>query len=124
MVKEPDPIERYDVTVCPHCATDLHELEASRVEKRQVFDLPPVKLEVSEHQAEVKQCPTCGQEVKGCFPPEVTQPVQYGPRIKAQAVYLNSYQLIPLARTCQVLEDWYGHAPSEALVWEAATEGA
>jgi transposase len=121
MVEQPDHIERHEVTMCPHCTTDLHEIKPSRVDKRQVFDLPPVKLEVTEHQAEVKQCPTCGQEVKGCFPPDVTQPVQYGPRFKAQAVYLNSYQLLPLARTCQVLEDFYGHAPSQAVVWEALT---
>lgn len=119
MVEKPDQIERHEVNVCPHCATDLHGLEASRVEKRQVFDLPAVKLAVTEHQAEMKQCPGCGQEVKGQFPPDVRQPVQYGPRFKAQAVYLNSYQLIPLARTCEVLGDFYGHAPSQALVCEA-----
>ncbi len=122
MVEQPDNIKRHEVTICPHCATDLAGLEASRVEKRQVFDIPPVELAVTEHQVEVKQCPTCGQEVKGCFPSDVTQPVQYGPHIKAQAVYLNSYQLIPLARTCEVLEDFYGHAPSQAIVWEALTD--
>lgn len=122
MVDQPDRVERHEIDVCPHCATDLAGLEPSRVEKRQVFDIPPVRLTVTEHQAEVKQCPTCGQEVKGCFPPDVTQPVQYGPRFKAQAVYLNSYQLLPLARTGQVLEDFYGHAPSQAIVWDAQTE--
>jgi len=49
----------------------------------------------------------------------VTQAVQYGPRIKAQAAYLNNYQLIPLARTCELLGDFYGHTPTEALVLEA-----
>ena len=121
MVEQPDHIERHEVNVCPHCATDLNSQQAHRVEKRQVFDLPAVKLDVTEHQAEVKQCPGCRQEVKGQFPPNVTQPVQYGPRFKAQAVYLNSYQLIPLARTCEVLGDFYGHTPSQALVCEALT---
>ncbi len=119
MVGQPNHIERHAVVVCPHCATDLQAIEASDVEKRQLFDIPPVRLEVTEHQTEVKQCPTCAEWVKGDFPAEVTQPVQYGPRLKAQATYLNNYQLIPLARTCELFEDFYGHAPSEAFILES-----
>jgi transposase len=78
-------------------------------------------IEVIEHQAEIKVCPGCGNRVKGDFPPDVTQPVQYGPRIKAQASYLNNYQLIPWARTCELPGDFYGHFPAEALVLESNT---
>jgi transposase len=119
MVEQPDHIERHAVSTCPHCATDLSAVAPYTVEKRQVFDVPPVRVEVTEHQAEVKRCPGCGRQVKGCFPAEVSQPVQYGARLKAQAVYLSVYQLLPLARTCQVFEDFYGQAPAEALVLEA-----
>ncbi|MHB8628659.1 MAG: hypothetical protein ACYDBJ_16840 [Aggregatilineales bacterium] len=69
-----------------------------------MFEVPPVKLEVTEYQAECKSCPVCGQQTKAGFPAEVTQPVQYGAGFKAQAVYLSSYQLLPLARTCDMLE--------------------
>jgi transposase len=119
MVEHPDSIERHPVNACPHCAADLREVEPYEVERRQVFDVPPVHLEVTEHQVEVKQCPRCGQAVRGCFPPEVTQPVQYGPRLAAQAVYLTVYQLIPLARACEVFEDFYGQSPSQAFLLEA-----
>lgn len=119
MVAEPDHIEVHRVQACPHCQADLQEVAAESVEQRQVFDVPPLRVEVTEHQAEVKRCPGCGERVKGTFPPEVTQPVQYGPRLKAQAVYLNSYQLLPLARISELFGDFYGHAPSEGFILAA-----
>ena len=85
MVAEPDRVERHAVAACPHCQTDLSGLAATGYEKRQVFDIPPVRVEVTEHQVEIKQCPGCGREAKGVFPATVTQPTQYGARLYAQA---------------------------------------
>jgi len=116
MVEQPDHIQPHPVSRCPHCAADLQSVEPSDYERRQVFDIPPVRVEVTEHLVEIKMCPQCGEQVKGDFPSDVTQPVQYGSRLKAQASYLNTYQLIPLARTCELLGDFYGHRPAEALV--------
>jgi len=119
MAEQPDHVQIHEVSICPQCAADLRSVEPCGCEKRQVFDVPPVRIEVTEHHAEIKVCPECGERVKGDFPADVTQPVQYGPRLKAQASYLNNYQLIPLARTCELLGDFYGHAPAEAFVLDA-----
>ncbi len=121
MVEQPDHIQVHEAATCPCCSADLQSIAPCGHQKRQVFDIPPVKVEVTEHQAEIKVCPTCGKQVKAAFPPEVTQPVQYGSWIKAQASYLNNYQLIPWARTCELLGDFYGHTPAEALVLDANT---
>ena len=121
MVAQPHHTRIHPVPSCPHCARDLRSVALCGHERRQVFDVPPVQVEVTEHQAEIKVCPGCGERVKASFPPAVTQPVQYGPRFKAQAAYLNNYQLLPWARTCELLGDFYGHQPAEALVLAANT---
>src|SRR4030042_832 len=100
------------------------EVEASGIEKRQVFDVPKVHIEVTEHKAEIKRCPHCGEISKADFPEGVSQPVQYGPEIKVQAIYFNHYQLLPLERTGEVFEALYGQALSEGTILEACQEVA
>jgi transposase len=88
-------------------------------ERRQVIEIPEPRPEVTEHQAVRKACPVCQTVTAGCFPPEVTQPVQYGPRTKAAAVYLQTYQLVPYERTAEALHDLFGVCPSEGTLASA-----
>ena len=103
----------------------MEGVEAEGYKKRQVFDLPEVvTLEVTEHQAEVKHCPHCGEASQGEFPGEASQETQYGPRVRSQMVYFNNYQLVPLERTAEIIADLYQQEVSEGAVLAAVKEVA
>lgn len=122
MVDQPDQVEAHVVNCCAHCQTSLKKEKAVKIERRQVFDLPEVRLEVTEHQAEVKICPQCQQTTTASFPSEVSQPTQYGKKIKSQMVYFHEYQLLPLKRTQATFKDLYGQPIAEGTIVSACKE--
>ena len=88
---------------------DLSTTPVLDIEKRQVFDIPPPpRVQVTEHQAQIKTCPCCASRNKAVFPAQVNQPVQYGNRIQAIATYLNQYQLLPYQRLQEYFHDVHG----------------
>jgi transposase len=121
-VAQPDKIEVYPVTNCAHCLRSLKREETLWVEKRQVFDLPEIQFEVTEHQAEVKTCPQCQQITKGQFSLGVSQATQYGKKIKAQMAYFHEYQLLPLKRAKEMFQELYGQTIAEGTILAACEE--
>jgi len=123
-VAEPDMVLLHTVDSCPHCQHDLSQTAVEAVSKRQVFELPPLRLQVTEHQAESKRCPHCRRQVRAAFPDAVQQPTQYGGQFKALLVYLNAYQLLPLRRIAELTQDWFGQRVSEGTVQRALKQAA
>ncbi len=115
-VANPDKVIVHSALSCSHCGNDLSGAETTRIERRQEFDIPPIRMEVTEHLCETKCCPFCKTENRGSFPIQVSQPTQYGYNLKQFAVYLSNYQLIPYNRCAQLIEDLTGMRPSQATL--------
>ena len=123
-VPKPDHLQIHELEVCPQChGHGLGREPVLDYESRQVFDLPPRSLEVTEHRAQIKGCPHCGQEVKAEFPAGVNGPAQYGPRFQSLMIYLNQQQLLPYDRLAQLCEDLFDQPLSTGTL-VAATERA
>jgi transposase len=116
---EPDVVERHPVGECSGCGASLATVPVEDILARQVLDIPPLELVVTEHQVEVKGCPQCGQVNQGSFPPEANTLVQYGPRLKGMMVYLMEGQLLPSNRVCEVLRDLVGVSVSDGTLYNA-----
>ena len=116
MVDNPNHCVVHSVKQCQKCGHCLADETPIDIEKRQVFDIPPIQMEVTCHQAHTKQCPHCGYLNKVAFPEQVKAPVQYGTRLKAIAVYLRQYQLLPYNRTRELFRDLFSIDLSEGTL--------
>lgn len=96
-------VELKDGHECTDCDLKLDEVALSnKYAKRQKFDLPEPKLEITEFRLFKKKCPKCNHTI---FPPcEINGRVQYGNKISSLSSYLNNEQLIPLERLSNYFE--------------------
>jgi len=116
-VETPDRTILHPVANCQECGHSLKQSPATGHRSRQVIDVPPLKLEVTEHQVEQKLCPDCGCQNEAPFPVEAKTSVQYGSRLKSLLVYLNQYQLLPYERTVQLVEDLFSRTISQGTLY-------
>jgi transposase len=119
-VERPDVVRRYRPGACVGCGGDLGGVAPVGVQRRQVFDLPQPRLQVTEHQLLSCRC-ACGTISTAAAPAGVDAPVQYGPRLAAVAVYLLVGHHLPVARAAQVLTDLLGASVSTG--WVASLSG-
>lgn len=125
MVEDPQSLVTLVPLTCERCQQSLETVPITREERAQVWDLPPLQLQVTEYRAQVKACPGCQAETRAAFPVGIkAASVQYGPMVRALAVYLHCSHLLPYARTCQLLSDVLGTTFSQASLQSALQEGS
>lgn len=118
MVDQPDVVVVHHAESCPCCAKVFSASDVVYVEqKRQVFDIPAPRMEVTEHRLGPVFC--CGRLHVGSFPPEVSQPVQYGSRIRTLSVLLNNDYKIPLEKIERLMGDLWNCTFNESTALAA-----
>jgi len=95
------------------CGLDLSSQKCIGHEKRQQFDIPEIKIAVTEYQGDIVVCSKCGRIHKAKYPENINAPVFYGPNIKSLIVYLKHYGFISYERLSEFFEDVIGHSISQ-----------
>jgi transposase len=122
LVADPNETLRHEPGPCGGCGADLAAAPQVGVERRQVFDLPPITVRVTEHRLITRRC-SCGATTCGAAPAGVTAPVSYGPRITGIVLYLYVGQFLSKKRTADALAELFGTPMSQGTV-AAMTERA
>ena len=118
-VETPDEVHLHTPDSCAQCGDDLQSVNPGLAQRRQVFDLPPLRLYVKEHRVHDKRCPGCGHTTRAAFPQGVDEPVQYGPGVLGLGFYLQAYQLLPYGRAAGLIGDLFGQTPSQGTLARA-----
>ena len=117
----PKHLELHPCLECS-CGQDVSGQPAVDYQSRQVFDLPSLTLECTEHRAEIKECPCCHQTCTASFPADVQAPVQYGKNFRALLTYLYDAQEGASLRISEMGAEMFGYAVSEATLQSARQE--
>jgi len=117
----PDKIIKCDVSLCANCGSSLEDAEERITAKRQVKDIPPINVTVTEYQQVEKTC-SCGCCNQGKFPEDVKAPIQIGENAKSLLTYLNTVHVIPFNRLAKLSKDLFGFEVSEGSIWNTLKE--
>ena len=119
----PDEVITHEPDWCRGCGDGLGGTPEVGREHRQVFDIPPISVRVTEHQLIARRC-CCGTTTRAEAPEGVTAPVQYGPRITAIILYLYVGQFLSKKRTAAALAELFGTPVSQGTVAAMTTRAA
>jgi len=112
MVETPDFIEKHTPDYCNCCGKSLEHSVLIPAGKRQVYDIPKIKIKVTEHQIYKKQC-LCGHISEASYPKQANAPVSYGNNIESLIGYFHTRQYLPFKRMQEMFNDVFGTPISE-----------
>jgi transposase len=110
--ENPDEIEEIEIDLRTIPAGDYKDVG---YDSRQVFDVE-IKMNVKEYRAQILEDENTGNQFVAVFPDDVTKAVQYGNEMRAQAVYMSIFQMIPLARILDYFKQQAGLVVSKGSI--------
>jgi transposase len=103
-------------THCPHCRSDVSDVEQAALEAYDHVEIAEIKPQVTRVTLFGGCCPCCAGRFKA-EPPEGMKPGSpFGPNLRALALYLRFGQVIPFARLARLMGDLFGLAISEGAL--------
>ena len=122
MVANPDFVVVHHAVGCSCCGRKFGvEDVIGTHQKRQVFDIPVPKMEVTEHRQGVVRC--CERDHIAAFPSYVAGVTQYGPRLRTVVTLLNVDCRVPYKKVSTLIYDVFGakiHAQTIVNITESA----
>lgn len=109
MVEKPDIMQEHMPCYCNRCGQNISDIPFVLAGKRQVIDIPELKISVTEHQIFSRVC-TCGCETTSKYPEQANAPVSYGNNIESLTGYFHARQYIPFRRMKEFFNDVF-HVP-------------
>lgn len=103
LTKVDDPDEIVELYVDKRFLSKGVSYRVAGFESRQVIDIEVTQV-VTEYRAQILK-DTMGNQVVAEFPQGITRPIQYGSNIKANAVYMSHYQMVPYDRIVDNFQD-------------------
>lgn len=114
----PDKVVECKATHCT-CGNDLSNEPSQTVARRQEFDMPAPRLEITEYRVLSTRCSCCGLTHKGQFPSGINAPVQYGNGVKAFVSLLNNDCKLSVQKTQDLFNDLFGYKINENTIQSA-----
>lgn len=124
LVDDPDRVVDHVPESCAGCGEALTGVASAAVARRQVTDIAPAVVTVTEHRLHRRRC-GCGTVTTAPPPAGVAAaPASYGPNLRAWVVYLLVFQHVPVARVAELVTDLTGARPSTGWVCQVLRETA
>jgi transposase len=99
----PDEVVVVSPQACPGCRADLSGVAGTVAESVQVFDIPPVKLAVTEYRMLKVTCPGCGTASRAANPAGVSGPCCYGPNVANATALLAAGGHVSIGRAADLM---------------------